>query len=493
MYTLPNYSVDNPGVAQGWSAVSGVEQALAIGYASYDQETPNHVSSAGMFARGAIVIPGVVNRGSPLAVSTSHSTPGVAQSSGTNVPEGASTLGLNLTLPTSPNGFFVPVRNPSSQYLIETNPLFTSGSAIGSDYLSQLLGYSAETMQKRLGDSNYEDKLIRDQIIAQTGRNILAGYTSEMSQVKGLMENAAEQAGGLGLTYGKPLTAEQRAALKEDLVWMEERQVGGRTVLVPVVYLAASTRSSVTGSATIAGRDVKVEGGGLTNEGGTIQAERSLTVNTTGDIVNRSGTISGGTVDLKTQGNVVNETVAIQRGDYGLGQHGYRQDRDDRCEGRPEASTRAKDVAIKGGDVKAGGSAAITAGGSVTIDSIQDKNASSSVTHDGRTTTVRNTQSTTQIGSNVQQRQQPQHHGRQGRERRREQRQRGRRCERDGGWQRQRAGPSERDGRSHDRNITRRTDDARRQHRLRARRPRRRRRRRPRVWGRASRPAATPT
>ncbi len=198
MYTLPNYSVDNPGVAQGWSAVSGVEQALAIGYASYDQETPNHVSSAGMFARGAIVDPGC--RESRFAAGGEHvrSTLGVAQSSGTNVPEGASTLGLNSRCPTSPNGFFVPVRNPSSQYLIETNPLFTSGSAIGSDYLSQLLGYSAETMQKRLGDSNYEDKLIRDQIIAQTGRNILAGYTSEMSQVKGLMENAAEQAGGAG-------------------------------------------------------------------------------------------------------------------------------------------------------------------------------------------------------------------------------------------------------------------------------------------------------
>ena len=43
-------------------------------------------------------------------------------------PESPSALGLKITLPTSPNGFYVVSTNPDSRYLVETNPLYTSES-----------------------------------------------------------------------------------------------------------------------------------------------------------------------------------------------------------------------------------------------------------------------------------------------------------------------------------------------------------------------------
>ncbi len=176
------------------------------------------------------------------------------------------------------------------------------------------------------------------------------------------MESASTQAGELGLTFGKALTAEQAAALKQDLVWMEEKEVGGQKVLVPVVYLAAATRDSVSTGAVISAKNVSITGGGLSNTNGTVKASNNLTVDTTGDIANRSGTISGGTVTLRTEGNVVNETTATVRGD-----DTYR----DTTIGSTATITAkdglsiqaGKDVTIKGGDVNAGGSATIQAGG----------------------------------------------------------------------------------------------------------------------------------
>ncbi len=44
----------------------------------------------------------------------------------TTTPETPSALGLKISLPTSPNGFYVVNSNPDSRYLVETNPVYTS-------------------------------------------------------------------------------------------------------------------------------------------------------------------------------------------------------------------------------------------------------------------------------------------------------------------------------------------------------------------------------
>ena len=284
---------------------------------------------------------------------------GAGSGAGANIPTPASPTGLDLSLPTNPNGFFVPAKGSGAAFLIETNPLFTSSAALGSNYLAGLLGYNVDTLQKRLGDANYEAKLIREQLIAQTGSNILAGYANEQAQIKGLMDNASTELGTLGLTFGKPLTAEQAASLKQDLVWMEEKVVGGQKVLAPVVYLAAATRDEVSTGAVISAKNVSISGGALTNTGGTIKAGEQLTVETTGDITNRSGTITGNNVVLRsTDGSVVNETIATTTGNdtFRTTDIGDTAVIDAKNGLTIDA---AKDVTVKGAVVNAGGSASV--------------------------------------------------------------------------------------------------------------------------------------
>uniref|UniRef100_UPI003DA17CCC hypothetical protein n=1 Tax=Xanthomonas oryzae TaxID=347 RepID=UPI003DA17CCC len=46
---------------------------------------------------------------------------------------------------------------------------------MGSDYLLRQMGYSADGLQKRLGDGYYEQKLVREQIGQLTGRRFPGG------------------------------------------------------------------------------------------------------------------------------------------------------------------------------------------------------------------------------------------------------------------------------------------------------------------------------
>ncbi|MBE7375072.1 S-layer family protein, partial [Pseudomonas sp. AL-54] len=66
------------------------------------------------------------------------------------------------------------------KYLIETNPALTDlKQFMGSDYLLGNLGYDPDQAQKRLGDGLYEQRLIREAVVARTGQRYLAGLTSD--------------------------------------------------------------------------------------------------------------------------------------------------------------------------------------------------------------------------------------------------------------------------------------------------------------------------
>src|SRR3546814_4258777 len=80
------------------------------------------------------------------------------------------------------------------------------------------------------------------------------------------MNAAADQDQDLGLTYGKALTDDQAANLKQDMVWMVETQVNGEKVLAPIVYLSAATKSMFDkGDATIAANEANMNLTSLTN------------------------------------------------------------------------------------------------------------------------------------------------------------------------------------------------------------------------------------
>jgi len=236
-------------------------------------------------------------------------------------------------------------------------------------------GFNPDNVQKRLGDANYEAYLIRQQLIDQTGNNILKGYGDEAAQMQRLMDQAVTQGQALGLTFGQAPTAAQLANLTEDIVWMVETVVAGQKVLAPVVYLASSTREMVEGGAVIAGNDVNLDLTSLTNTGGMIKGDNTLAIRSQGDITNTSGTIKGGDVSLtSTEGSIRNETLAS-----GTGNDKHYATNIGKTAGISATGTldleAAKDITVKGADVKAGGDVSLAAGGNVTFDTIENKSA----------------------------------------------------------------------------------------------------------------------
>ena len=284
------------GVRIGASVVRRFGAGIFAGTFNFNGGTLNNVSS--VYPDN----PAQAKVGSAQSASVTTQSPG----------SGVSASGINLGLPSNPNGYFVVARDPSARYLIETNPLFAVGANfVGSNYLAERYGYNPDDIQRRLGDANYEAYLIRQQLIEQSGSNLLKGYGDEATQMQRLMDQAIAQAGGLGLEWGKPLTSAQIAGLTEDIVWMEEVVVDGQRVLAPRVYLAPTTIAGLLDGAVIAADEVNIAGDALNNTGGTIEGGSTLTVTTTGDITNTSGSIKGGDVSLtSTEGSIKNETTA---------------------------------------------------------------------------------------------------------------------------------------------------------------------------------------
>lgn len=347
--------------------------------------------------------------GSLTARTPSSYTPGQALVSyladnAVNGVNGTSFGGINITLPRNPNGLFVLTPDPSAGYLIETNPLYLSGgSAVGSNYLAKLLGYNPDQIGLRLGDDSYEAWLVKQELIKQTGSAVLASYQNADSQMKGLMDHAASESGALGLVYGKALTPAQQAKLKEDIVWMVQTEIDGKTVLAPVVYLAQSTREHIATGAVISAQDANLSVASLTNTGGTLIGSNSLVVASAGDISNLSGLIKGGNVNLSSsEGSIINKTLS--EGSGGKSFYTTQLDKTASIESAGNLSLDAKqDITNLGANVAAGGDASLKAGGDITFDTIQDKetNTTSGTVKHGFSTTTTSTTTQVKSGLNV--------------------------------------------------------------------------------------------
>ncbi|WP_312932521.1 two-partner secretion domain-containing protein [Stutzerimonas nitrititolerans] len=306
-----------------------------------------------------------------------------------------------FSLPQGQNGMFHFNPSGSHNYLIETNPAFASlKNFLSSDYMLGQLGYDTDVTQKRLGDGFYEQRLIREAIVDRTGQRYLAGLTSDEAMFRYLMDNAIASKDALGLSLGVSLTAEQVAALTHDIVWMEEREVMGEKVLVPMLYLAqAEGRLAPTG-ALIQGQDVALIGGASLNNQGTLRASQNLDI-TAGNITNSGlmqanerlqllatdsirnaagGIIAGRDVTaLALTGDIINER-SITTHEATLGSR-Y-QDRQDFADNaaRIEAGndlqlSAGRDLLNVGGALSAGGDASLSAGRDLVIASQQEEDA----------------------------------------------------------------------------------------------------------------------
>lgn len=291
---------------------------------------------------------------------------------------------------TSKNPLLKPA-DSTADYLIEMDPRFTNyKNFLSSDYLFERISRDPQKVMKRLGDGFTEQQLIRDQILNLTGKQYLAGFTSDEEQFKELMNNAAIAADKFDLTVGVALTAEQMANLTTDIVWMVEQEVNGQNVLVPVVYLASVrkgelkpdgallaggnihlvTGDTLTNTGSIVASDRSdITAGSINNLGGTVKAGKELALTGKQDIINAGGTISGTNISLETGNNIVNETTTSDVQYREL--HQVTVDQVGSITASGDLNLKAgQNVELKGSVTAADGNTSITAGNKIDISSI---------------------------------------------------------------------------------------------------------------------------
>ncbi|MEO6679400.1 MAG: DUF637 domain-containing protein, partial [Pseudomonas sp.] len=306
------------------------------------------------------------------------------------------------------------------KYLIETNPVLTDlKQFMSSDYLLAGLGYDPDQSAKRLGDGLYEQRLVQQAVVARTGQAFIDGQTSNEALFKYLMNNAIASKDQLNLSLGVTLTSQQVAALTHDIVWLEEHEVNGEKVLVPVVYLAqAAGRLGPTG-ALIAGNDVTlIAGENLDNVGtlkatnnlsatagkdlvnsGLIQAGNRLDLLATNDIVNKSGgIITGRDVSLTAKNGdvIIERTITSSDSDtrFGTQHHDY-ADNAARIEAANDLTVKSgRDINVTGGVMQSGGNMTLDAGRDLNVSSVQVTN---SVFQDSK----HNSSDITQLGADI--------------------------------------------------------------------------------------------
>ncbi|PII15075.1 hypothetical protein CR920_04295 [Stenotrophomonas indicatrix] len=222
----------------------------------------------------------------------------------------------------APTASLFNVNRNGGNYLVETDPRFTDHKTwLSSDHLLGQMGYSPDTVQKRLGDGYYEQKLVREQIGELTGRRFLDGYASDEAQYRALLEAGATVASEWGLRPGVALTEAQMAQLTSDIVWLVEQTVtladgSTTTALVPQVYLRLRPGDLDGQGTLLAGANVDIKlANGLVNTGDI--AGRKLVTIDAGNIEHLGGSISGQYVglasdkDMRIAGATVTATDAL--------------------------------------------------------------------------------------------------------------------------------------------------------------------------------------
>jgi len=339
-----------------------------------------------------------------------------ANSTGSTLPGRSTAFTINRVqgLPASSG------QSKPQKYLIETNPVLTDlKQFMSSDYLLSNLGYDPDQSAKRLGDGLYEQRLIQQAVVARTGQRFIDGQTSDEGLFKYLMNNAIASKTELNLSLGVSLTSEQVAALTHDIVWMENAEVNGEQVLVPVLYLANANNRLAANGALIQGRDVTLIAGKDLNNAGTLRASNNLSATASNDLVNSGLIETGNRLDLLATTNLTNKAGGIIAGrDVSLtatrgdvinertvttheSASGYRSERTDfadnaaRIEAANDLTVKAgQDINIAGGVMQSGRDMDLNAGRDLNVSSAQVTN---SVFRDSK----HNSSDITQLGASI--------------------------------------------------------------------------------------------
>ncbi|MBV4412616.1 hemagglutinin repeat-containing protein [Enterobacteriaceae bacterium YMB-R22] len=217
--------------------------------------------------------------------------------------------GPNTQLPD--NSLFKTHPAPQAAYLVETDPRFTQNKQwLGSDYMQNAFAINHDNMHKRLGDGYYEQRLVREQIIALTGGRYLGDHRSDEAQFKALMDEGIRFGKQYNLIPGVALTPEQMALLTGDMVWLVNTPVQladgtWQTVMVPQVYARVQPGDTDGSGALLGGRNVVMNlNRDLVNSGAV--SGREAVALSADNITNRAGTIQGADVSLQARADISN-------------------------------------------------------------------------------------------------------------------------------------------------------------------------------------------
>ncbi len=212
--------------------------------------------------------------------------------------------------------------NPNTSYVIETDPNFTNRrNFLSSDYVLSRLKLDPMNIQKRLGDGYYEQQLVIQEIMRQTGKSRLQSGLSAEEQYRQLMDAGISVTKSQSIVLGRGLTEAEQKNLKEDVVLLVSKSVvlpNGKTetVLVPTLYLAPNTKR-VEGGANLQAQSINLSVDTMHNSG-SIVADKDVTL-TGNSIHNDNGLIKGNTATVtandevrNTQGTIMgNDTVSV--------------------------------------------------------------------------------------------------------------------------------------------------------------------------------------
>ena len=242
---------------------------------------------------------------SPFGLSSAAQTAGTGAS-------GAEHLSLSALCHVHPES--------TAKHLVETDPAFTDRKKfLSSDYMYQRLKWDPDRIPKRIGDGFYEQQLLADQILRQTGKRHLDGYTDDETAFRALMDAGISYAQKMNLAPGIALSKEQVAALTSDMIWLEEREVyvNGKKerAVYPVLYTKNTQGLRLTkGGSLISARNIIVETKDALKNAGTLYGE-NIIVNA-GEIEN-TGLIRAknigltSTNDINVRGSVIGDKKVI--------------------------------------------------------------------------------------------------------------------------------------------------------------------------------------
>ncbi|MFE8149890.1 hemagglutinin repeat-containing protein [Brenneria goodwinii] len=205
-------------------------------------------------------------------------------------------------------------QQPSTTAQVETRSQWTQAdNVLGSSYLLDKLNLDADHDYRFLGDAEFDTRYISNAVLSQSGKRYLDGTGSDLSQMQKLMDNAAAAQKGLDLQLGVSLTPDQVANLSESIVWWENIEVNGQSVLAPKLYLAQADKNNVQGSAIVANQ-VNLSAGGSVTNSGTISAVELLAIASGDKIDNQEGGLlkSDGSLNLVALNNITNSSSRIE-------------------------------------------------------------------------------------------------------------------------------------------------------------------------------------